>query len=138
MVLSLLLSVALAGWQATADDIVKREQQRVEYLTTGQLDRLAAMLSPTLSYTHSSGAIDGKDAFMASLRSGQVAYKALRHQDVQVRFPAPDVAVINGMSDVDVVIAGKPQTIPLRFTMVYVRKDGQWLLEVWQSTRRAQ
>ncbi len=119
------------------DEVLKREQQRVEYLTTGKLDQLAEMLSPTLSYTHSSGVLEGKDKILSDLRSGQVVYKALRHRDVQVRFPAPDVAVLNGASDVTVAIGGKEQEIPLRFTIVYVRKQGVWLLEAWHSARRA-
>jgi hypothetical protein len=139
MLLNLLLGVVLmAGWQAPgADELLKREQQRVDLLAAGKLDEVAAMLSPTLTYTHSSGAVDNKERFMESLRSGGVVYKALRHRDVQVRFPAPDVAILNGISDVTVVIAGKEQEIPLRFTIVYVRKGGQWLMEVWHSARRA-
>jgi hypothetical protein len=121
---------------AAQGDILKREQQRVEYLVSGRLDDLAAMLSPTLTYTHSSAAIDTKESFVESLRSGQVVYKALRHSDVDVRFPTPDVAILNGLSEVDVVVAGKPQNVPLRFTIVYVRKNGVWLMEAWQSTRR--
>ena len=120
-----------------ADELLKREQQRIEYLTSGKLDELAAMLSPTLTYTHSSAAMDDKPRFLETLRSGQVAYKSLQHSDVQVRFPTPDVAVLNGLSTVEVVIAGKPQTIPLRFTIVYVKKNGQWLMELWHSARRA-
>jgi hypothetical protein len=121
----------------SADELLAREQQRVEYLTGGKYDELAAMLSPTLSYTHSSGVLEGKDKILADLRSGRVAYKALRHKDVQVRFPTPDVAILNGASDATVVIAGKEQEIPLRFTMIYVKKKGVWLMEAWHSARTA-
>ena len=128
------------AWQQSApsqDELLKREQQRVEYLTTAKYDQLAGMLSPTLSYTHSSGVLEGKDKILADLRSGQVVYKALRHKDVQVRFASPDVAILNGASDVTVVIGGKELEIPLRFTIVYVRKKGVWLMEAWHSARRA-
>lgn len=121
----------------STEELLKREQQRVELLTTAKYDQLADMLSPTLSYTHSSGVLDGKEKIMADLRSGQVVYKALRHRDVQVRFPTPDVAILNGVSDVTVAIGGKEQEIPLRFTIVYVRKKGVWLMEAWHSARRA-
>lgn len=132
--------VPIGMWQQSApsqDEVLKREQQRVEYLTTGKLDQLAELLSPTLSYTHSSGVMEGKDKILSDLRSGQVVYKALRHRDIQVRFPTPDVAILNGASDVSVAIGGKEQEIPLRFTIVYVRKQGVWLMEVWHSARRA-
>jgi hypothetical protein len=129
--------IPLGAWQAPSaqDELLKREQQRVEYLTGGKYDELAAMLSPTLSYTHSSGVLDGKDKIMADLRSGQVVYKALRHKDVHVRFPTPDVAILTGTSDVTVAIGGKDQDIPLRFTLVYVKKNGVWMMEAWHSAR---
>jgi hypothetical protein len=142
MLLNLLLcatALSLSGWQHTtpsADEVLKREQQRVDYLVSGRLDELAAMLSPTLSYTHSSGVTEGKDKILADLRSGQVKYRGLKHQDVQVRFPTPEVAILNGASDVSVTIGGKDQEVPLRFTIVYVKKNGVWLMEVWHSARR--
>lgn len=139
MIVDVLFCVLLGLGQSTAagsDEILKREQQRVALLTAGKLDELAAMLSPTLTYTHSNAAIDTKEKFLESLRSGQVAYKGLKHGDVQVRFAAPDVAILNGVSDVEVVVGGKPQNVPLRFTIVYVRKNGVWLMEAWHSTRR--
>ena len=131
--------LSLSGWQQTApnpDELRKREQQRIDYLVSGQIDQVAAMLSPTLTYTHSSGAIDNKEKFLESLRSGQVVYKGLKHSEVEVRFPTPDVGILTGVSDVDVVIGGKPQTVPLRFTIVYVKKNGAWLMEVWHAARR--
>lgn len=139
MLLSVVLCVALAGAQSTTTagtEILKREQQRVDFLTGGKLDELAAMLSPTLTYTHSSSAMDGRDKFLESLRSGQVAYRRLAHRDVQVRFPAPEVAIVTGLSDILVAIAGKDTEVPVRFTIVYVKKGGEWLMELWHSTRR--
>jgi hypothetical protein len=142
MLLSAMLCVALisgTGWQSAApnpDDVLKREQQRVDLLTAGKLDEVAAILSPTLTYTHSSGVIDTKERFLQNLRSGQVAYKRLKHGDLQVRFVTPDVAVVNGISDVLISSGGKDQEIPLRFTLVYVRKGGVWLMEAWHSARR--
>lgn len=143
MMLNLLLCglVAVPGGPAQGtpvpDELLRREQQRVELLMAGKVDEVAAMLSPTLTYTHSSAALDTKEAFVQGLRSGQTVYKSLKHRDVQVRFPAPDVAILNGLSDVEVVIGGKPQQVPLRFTIVYVRKNGVWLMEAWHSARRS-
>lgn len=131
--------LSVSGWQQTppnADEVLKREQQRVDSLVSGKLDQVADMLSPTLSYTHSSAVLDNKERFIESLRSGQVAYKSLKHQDVQVRFVTPDVAILNGLSDINVVVGGKPQDVPVRFTIVYVKKNGVWLMDVWHATRR--
>lgn len=142
MLINLFLCAAaltMSGWQQTAnaaDEVLKREQQRVNLLMAGKVDELAAMLSPTLTYTHSSSVLDTKEKFVESLRSGQLVYKSLKHRDVQVRFPTPDVAILNGVSDVESVNAGQPQQTPLRFTIVYVKKSGVWLMEAWHAARR--
>lgn len=142
MILNLLLCVTALGaagpqqTPAAADDVLKREQQRIELLVAGKLDELAAMLSPTLTYIHSSAALDTKDTFLDGLRSGRLVYKGLKHRDVQVRFATPDVAILTGLSDVDVITGGQPQQVPLRFTIVYVRRNGTWMMEAWHSARR--
>ena len=132
-------ALCLSGWHQPAPDpegLLRREQQRVDYLVAGKLDQFAEMLSPTLTYTHSSAVTDSKDKLLADLRSGRVVYRSLKHQDVQVRFPTPDVAILNGQSDVEVVVAGQAQSVPLRFTIVYVKTNGVWLMEAWHSARR--
>lgn len=121
-----------------AETLLQREQQRVSYLVSGDYDRLAEMLSPTLSYTHSNAALDSKDAFLGDLRSGQVVYRSLKHREVDVRFVTPDVAILNGLTDAAVTVGGQHQDVPLRFTIVYVERDGEWLVEAWHSVRRPQ
>jgi uncharacterized protein (TIGR02246 family) len=121
---------------ANADAVRQREQQRVDALVAGDIEKAAAMMSPSLTYSHSNGTVNTKDEFMASLRSKQTVYKSVKHGDIAVRFPSPDVAILNGVSDFVVAIGGQEQQIPLRFTMVYARKGGEWLLEAWHSARR--
>jgi hypothetical protein len=143
MILTVLLcaaTLASSGWQKAAGsetDILKREQQRVELLTGGKIDEFGAMLTPTATYTHSSAAIDDKETLLKNLRSGQVVYKTMKPQDLKVRFVTPDVALVQGLYDINVVVGGKPQDVPVRFSIVYVKKNGAWMMEAWQSTRRA-
>ena len=127
------------GWQKAAgsdQEILKREQQRVEFLTGGKLDEFAAMLTPTATYTHSSAAIDDRETLLKNLRSGQVVYKTMKPQDLKVRFVTSDVALLQGLYDINVVVAGKPQDVPVRFSVLYVKKNGAWMMEAWHSTRR--
>lgn len=141
LLVCLFASVASAlGGQATTatgpgDAIRHREQQRVAALTARDYDTLAAMTSPTLSYSHSAGALDTKDSWLASLRSGQVAFRRLAHRDPAVRFLSPDVAMLNSLADVEVSVGGALQKMVLRTTIVYVRKGGEWLFEAWHSSR---
>ena len=116
--------------------IRQREQQRVTCLISGDYDGLDKMTSPTLSYSHSNAAIDTKERWLASLRGGQVKFSKLVHRDAEVRFVTPEVAIINSLPDVEVTVGGQLQRMTLRVTIVYVLKNGTWLFEAWQATRR--
>jgi hypothetical protein len=120
----------------TPSAVLDRERQRIEYLTTGAYDQLDAMTSPTLTYTHSNGTLDDRQRFMEELRNGNVVYRSLDHHDLAIRFLGDDVAILNGISDVGVTIAGADAEVPLRVTIIYARRDGEWLFEAWHSARR--
>ena len=115
--------------------ILQREEQRVKYLMSRDIDRLAQMTSPTLSYSHSSGAIDAREKYLNDLRSGHVVFRRLNHRDVNVRFLTPQVALLNGLSDVEVKVGDQELKMTLRFTIVYVERKGEWLFEAWHSSR---
>jgi hypothetical protein len=142
LVFACLSAMALSGsvGQANAaspdvETIRQREQHRVRLLTARDYDALEKMTSPTLSYSHSAGAIDTRASWFANLRSGQVVFSKLQHRDPAVRFLAPDVAILNSLADVEVSVGGTLQKMVLRLTIVYVRKDGEWLFEAWHSSR---
>ena len=42
-------------------------------------------------------------------------------------------AVLTGSADM--VLRGQPDTIRLRYTLVYAKRDGRWQMVAWQSTR---
>ena len=45
-----------------------------------------------------------------------------------------DVAVVTGACRVLVQASGRERDIRLRFTEVYLRRDGAWRMVAWQST----
>lgn len=120
-----------------ASEVLAVEQQRIQLLASESYDQLADMLSPTLTYTHSNSIYEDKDAFMGELTSGRVVYRNMNHQDLEVRFLNPTTAIINGITDVSVTVSGEELEVPLRFTIVYVKVNGQWLFEAWHSVRRS-
>jgi hypothetical protein len=129
---------SIAGQQAAAPQpnvIREREQQRVKYLVSGDIDGLAKMSSPTLSYSHSNGSIDAREKYLNDLRTRQVVFGSLNHRGVNVRFLTPQVAMLNGLSDVEVKVGEQDLKMILRFTIVYVEKNGEWLFEAWHSSR---
>lgn len=116
-------------------EVLDKEQQRIEYLASESYDQLSDMLSPTMSYTHSNAIIENKEEFLEELRSGRVTYRNLNHQNLDLRFINPTTAIINGISDVSVTVEGEDLEVPLRFTIVYTKENGEWLFEAWHSVR---
>jgi hypothetical protein len=47
-----------------------------------------------------------------------------------------DTAIVSGTSESKVEYKGRPSGGALRFTRVYVRRDGRWLMIATHATRR--
>jgi acetamidase/formamidase/ketosteroid isomerase-like protein len=97
------------------------------------LDRL---LADDWTVTHGDGTIDTKKQYLDDLRSGVRKFSGdVKQDDFTVRING-DTAVAAGISDSKVVYKGKPSGGALRFTRVYVRRDGRWLMITSHATRR--
>jgi ketosteroid isomerase-like protein len=130
--------LAAAGPSPREDKIAQQvravERQRVQALTTNDLAALERLLADDLTYTHSTGAVDSKTTFLASLRSGDAKYETMEHDDLRVRTYG-ETAVLTGRTRVKVKSRGEDLSLQLRFTLVYAKRAGRWQMVAWQSTR---
>jgi ketosteroid isomerase-like protein len=110
------------------------ENRRVQSLTGEDFVQLDRLLSDDLTYTHSNGRAQSKAELLAALRSREIAYVAMNHEDVRVGLYG-DTAVLTGRSQLTVRADGHEVSFPVRFTLVYVKGMGQWRMVAWQSTR---
>src|SRR5204862_291097 len=76
------------------------------------------------------GAIQEMVDFLAATR------KMSKHQAYQLVRVAGDTAIAAGLSDSKVTYKGKPSGGALRFTRVYARRDGRWVMIASHATRR--
>jgi hypothetical protein len=119
----------------SADAVVKAaELARFEAATKNDLDTLGKLLADDLTYTHSTGVLETKEVFLASLKSGKLQFKTIEPADLQVRV-FDKTAVINGTAKVSVVSEGKPKDLSLRYTDVWVNRAGKWQMVAWQSVK---
>jgi ketosteroid isomerase-like protein len=117
-----------------AREVVATESRRVQALTGDDLARLEDLLSDDLTYTHSDGRVQSKAELLAALRSGAITYVDVQHADVRIGVYG-DTAVLTGRSRLTVRAAnGRGGTLPVRFTLVYVKEKGHWRMVAWQST----
>ncbi|MEW6127015.1 MAG: nuclear transport factor 2 family protein [Acidobacteriota bacterium] len=118
-------------------EILKLEQARVDAVTKGDTTKLEQMFSDDLVYTHSNARVESKADFLNSVKTGSIRYESMNHSDVTVNVYG-NTAVMRGTSDIRVVNAGQSIALKIRFTTVYVKKDGRWQMVAWQSTRLPQ
>lgn len=117
-----------------AEAVKAAELRRFEATTQRDYKALAALLADDLVYTHSSAAVDSKASYLESLTSGRVTYKTIQPRDLKVRVYG-DLAIINGEATMSVDANGEAINNTLRFTDVWVKRNGQWQMTAWQSTR---
>jgi ketosteroid isomerase-like protein len=99
------------------------------------LDRL---LADDWTVTHGDGTIDTKKQYLDDLRTGVRKFAGdVKQDDFTVRITG-DTAVAAGVSDSKVEYKGRPSGGALRFTRVYVRRDGRWVMITSHATRRQQ
>ena len=116
-------------------DVLGVEQARFAAMTRGDVAALDTLLADDLVYTHTTGRLETKEQFLTSLRTGRIVYERISPHDLQLRRPAPDVAVITGRARIAVTLAEGRQEFDIRFTDVLVRRGERWQTSIWQSTR---
>jgi hypothetical protein len=114
------------------------EQSRVEALVNSDVSRLEKLLGDDLTYTHSTGIKESKAEFLHRIRSGDLKYESMQHEnEVSVRLYG-DTGVLTGTSRVKVRARGQTLNLHIRFTEVWVKRGGSWQLAAWQATRIAE
>src|SRR4051812_48910198 len=97
---------------------------------------LDGLLDERWTVTHGDGTINTKAEYLADLKSGERKFFGdVKQDDFTVRVYG-DTAVAAGISDSRVEYKGKPSGGALRFTRVYVKRDGRWVMVTSHATRR--
>ena len=120
--------------QQVEQEIWQLETRRFEAVVRGDVAALEGILSDDLTYTHATGVFETKAEFLGKIKSGQLKYESFGPEDFRVRVYGP-AAVITGIARVKVQVGGQPLSFRLRFTDVYVKRDGRWQMVAWQATR---
>jgi len=129
-------TVALIGGQpadaATTRELTEIEARLATTYKSGDCDGWGALLAPEWSVIHITGAEIGKAEAMRTCKSPDTRIDSLASDNLVVR-AFGDAAVVTGRT----TAAAGGQTVVLRFTDVFVRRDGKWLAVASQATRVA-
>jgi len=127
---------ALAQSAGAEQEIRAMEKLWNESRVRADVAALDRLLVEGWTVTHGDGTINTKAEYLSDLKSGDRRFFAdVKQDDFTVRIYG-DTAVAAGLSDSKVEYKGKPSGGALRFTRVYVRRDGRWVMIVSHATRR--
>lgn len=133
--LSLFL-LALPLRAGTVEEEVKiADTARVLCTLRGDTDRLARLLSDSLSYGHADGRVQTKEVFLAAVRTNRVKYDAYDYQETRITRVTDDVAIMTGHAQLRASMGPEHVAFALRFLSVWRREAGVWRLFAYQSAK---
>lgn len=135
-VLSLCASQALG--QATpnpaAEDSVRAlEGARAEALMRADTVALSRMTALEFNELTRFGTVRTRAANFRDIASGMLRLQSVRHDSLSVRIYG-DVAILQGITENAGTMGGMPFSGRLRYTRVFVRRDGRWQAVTMQHT----
>lgn len=119
------------------EEVLAAERAWAEAHRDLDLDQLANWMADDYTHILSDGSVVGKEADLASYRSGQRRWDFAESDQYHVRIYG-ETAVLIGRWRARGTNAGQPFDYAARFTSVYVRRDGRWQMVAAQSTPIAQ
>jgi ketosteroid isomerase-like protein len=130
----LLMRPPAAAAASVEDEIRAAETARRRAYLAGDYDAVAGLLADDFFLTNAQGVTRDKEGVVALWKSGDMVVRSLDFSDLVIRAAGP-VAVVTGKSTVVESYRGEDRSGDQRFTRVYVKRDGRWLLWVYQLTR---
>jgi Domain of unknown function (DUF4440) len=124
---------------ATDDDRRQLEdiqQQLVKAWITHERSILERLLAPEWRVTRSDGRISTREEVLREFDTGANRLQGGKIDDILVR-TFGDVAVVTGRTQARGEYAGQSYDVTLRFTDVFVRRNGQWQAVASHATRIA-
>jgi ketosteroid isomerase-like protein len=124
-----------------SDETARRELDAAirdfgEAWARGDVGALRGMLSPSYTHTDVRGRFQDRDAWLEYAHGRGGAATQITFADVTTRLIG-DVAVITGRNDMsggNIVLGDERSSLSLRFTQIWIRRDGRWLREAFQAT----
>ena len=132
IVLVLALVTGQSGQGATDRELRKIEDQLAQSWKKGDCEAWGANLDGEWSVIHVTGAIMTKAQVLALCKAPESRFEAFNVDEIVVR-SFGDAAVVTGRTVVTTSGAA-PQTVTLRFTDVFVRRSGRWLIVASHGT----
>jgi hypothetical protein len=112
------------------------EQRRAAAMVRGDIDDFAVMLSPNLSYVHSSGLYDSRESLLQKLRDGTILYRRAEATVESAIALGADALMARGTLELDARVGAAERQMRSIYLVVWVREGDDWHLVGHQTTSR--
>ena len=133
----LLLSAVAASLAAAPDpvlDAVRRaDDARVSATVASNREQLDALFSDDLVYTHSSGMVNDKASYLATIASGQTKYYSINYESRNFEAASPGIVLMRGRCLIHSANGGQSVENYLAYLAVWRLEKGTWRFLAWQS-----
>ncbi len=117
--------------QQTVLDLSKK---KFDWLITRRIDSLGVLLDDEVQYIHSNGWIQSRNDVLEDIRSGKLNYNKVTIKETGVRL-YNTTAIVTGLGTFEGINDGKPFSLELRYTEVYVKTKNHWKLVLRHANR---
>jgi ketosteroid isomerase-like protein len=129
------LFCATYAFAAAEDEVQKAEMAWVKAVEAGDYAKLDSYLASDLIYTHSTGIIEDKAAYLKALKSGNQKYASITHSNLRVKAYGGDTGVVTAKVRMTGATKGTPFDNQLLMIHVWAKEGGKWQLVAHQTTR---
>ncbi|MBV1687299.1 nuclear transport factor 2 family protein [Novosphingobium sp. G106] len=114
--------------------VLAAERRRCDAMLANDGAALEAVLDPRLHFSHATGAVDDKAAFLTKMAAGRIHYVGIAWSEEKVTALAPATALLTGRMTTDVRVEGVDKRLNNRVITVWGKTGGDWRLIAFQST----
>ena len=138
--LTILLLVVAANFsiaQSTSREeqaVLDLSRKKFDWLINKQYDSLTKLMDDRMQYLHSNGWTENKKEVVEDIRSGKLNYQKVTIKEASARV-YPATAIVIGVGTFEGVNDGKPFSLELRYTEVYIKSGNQWRLASRHANR---
>jgi len=129
----LFISMVVSAQKADTISLKKAVAQLNDALVKRDTVQLKKLLDDRLNYGHSNAWIQTKGEIIADLYNGTLTYTAINQEQGQVTTDG-NTALVRAVTNIDVVMKGKPMQFKLNILQVWIYKNG-WRLFGRQSVK---
>jgi len=114
-------------------EIMALEHARRRAMIEADVAKLSGLFADDMMWIHATARPDTKSGLLDSIATGKTKYLAIECSDESIRFYG-ETAVVSGVADMKVQIAGEDRVLQNRFTIVWAHLAPGWKVVNWQST----